>query len=275
MTCFMTPQLDYNSQEEFMTGELVFYLKQFREQDAEAGVSLDCQEGLKMTDKAAKDSEFFSSTGSGHRYSSAYIGSASSDGFSQISGLECYKDIRTVARIGSKYDPVLSYCTDITTVQEITADGFNHTFSQDLRIRALETALGYSNILLDMKNITCPNENSLYWEVLYEVFSSNINTYWNPFSGFDKTTLTESDKRVRQFLSLDFSDSRNGNIITLDMSERTDDAWFLLRTHGEAVKKITGGEYKSLESGAYLICAHEDTVTIEVESENLPSFKLP
>ena len=59
------------------------------------------------------------------------------------------------------------------------------------------------------------------------------------------------------------------------ISNRSGDVWFLLRTHSESVCGIVGGDYEKIEDGAYLICAHEDEVKIEVESDNKMGFELP
>ncbi len=275
MTCFMTPQLDYSYTDDEMSEDLPFYLKQFNEQEAEAGLSLDSLPGATLAEKADVDDGYFRNSGSAHKYGSVYIGENSPEEFIGVSSKGVYSDVRTVTGICRENDRVLSYCSDGITEQCITADGFTHTFSQDLKIRSLETALGYSNILLDMSKITAPKEGSQYWEVLFEVFSSNINTYWNPFLQFEKTTLAESDERVREFLSLDYGVSRSGDRIRIDVSGNESNAWFVLRTRSETVRSISGGEYQKIEDGAYLICAEENTVEVELRPSGTPGIKLP
>ncbi len=62
-------------------------------------------------------------------------------------------------------------------------------------------------------------------------FASNLLTYWNKFNCFTATTLSESDRRVRTFLNVDYTESREENVITLNTTKA--DSWFILRTHGE------------------------------------------
>lgn len=268
MTCFLAPQMDYTTQEELFPQDIVFYLKQFKEQGAEAGLSLDHLPGIDLREKIENDREFFKVSGSEYQYGAAYVNKEDADVLTELAREGVLDSVRTLTGLRESTDVLVSYYTDTILDQGVTADGFSYTYSQDLRTRSVETALGYSNILLDMKRVSWPEEDTIYWEVLYYIFSRNINTYWNPFSAFDKTTLSESDERVRAFLAMDYTDSRNGDIITVDISNRSGDVWFLLRTHSESICGITGGTYQQVEEGAYLICAQEDHLEIRVESDH-------
>ena len=105
------------------------------------------------------------------------------------------------------------------------------------------------------------------WQIMQKHFSSNLLTYWKNFTGFDSTTLSESNIRTRTFLNLDFSQSRKGNEITLKTSETG--SWFLLRTHGEKIAEIEGGTEKEIEAGVYLIQTQDTTVRIRVKTAGL------
>lgn len=275
MTCFLTPQMDYTTQETLLPEDIVFYLKQFKEQGTEAGLSLDYLPGIDLREKVERDQGFFESTGSEYKYGAAYIDEEDLDMLAELVQEGALDGIRTLTGIRENTDAILSYYTDTIVNQGVTADGLTHTYSQDLRVRAVETALGYSNVLLDMKHILWPEEDEPHWEVLYEAFSSNINTYWKPFSAFDKTTLSESDERVRAFLALDYTDSRNGDSIVIELSGRSGDVWFLLRTHSESICGMTGGTYQEVEEDAYLICAQEDRLEIRMEPGNQLIYYLP
>ena len=267
MTCFLAPRLDYTASGSQQTDDLTFYLRQFREQGAEAGLSLDHLPEVTLEEKLAADQEFFSSSNANsYSFSAAYVGNGGMEAFLAVDPQRILRDVRTVTGNWEDAD-LLFYCTDTIVAQSVTADGFFHTYSQDLRVRAIETALAYSNILLDMKRVSWPGEDEPHWEVLSERYSSNINTYWNPFDAFEKATVTKSDERVRAFLAMDYADSRNGDTITVDIGHRNGDVWFLLRTHSESVRSITGGTYQQVEQGVYLICAQEDHLEIRVESD--------
>lgn len=265
MTNFLTPRLDYSDQGYLPDDDLIFYLKQFREQDAEAGLSLDHLPGIDLKDKLAADQSFFTSSASAYSYGAAYVSGEELEAFLAAKSQGVLQNIRTITGVWEDSD-LLSYCTDTILAQGVTADGFTHTYLQDLRIKAIETALGYSNILLDMKRVSWPAEDDVHWEVLSDVFSSNIITYWKSFTAFEKTTLSESDARVRSFLAVDYRDTRQGNTIELEITNGGSGSWFLLRTHAEIIADISGGNYTQLEEDVYLIHALEKNLQIELEA---------
>ena len=208
MSCFLTPQLDYAGQQELYPGDLTFYLRQFREQGAEAGLSLSHLPGADLQKKVGLDPEFFEETGSAYEYGAAYVGSEDLDALAGLLDEPILEKVKTITGIREAGYPAISYYSENVLDQSVTADGFAHTYSQDLRVKALETALGYSNILIDMQHVSWPEEDEEHWEMLYEAFSSNINTYWKAFSDFTKTTISESDARARAFLAMNYVATR-------------------------------------------------------------------
>lgn len=269
MTCFLTPQLDYTGQPELFPGDLTFYLRQFREQGGEAGLSLGHLAGVDLQEKLGQDKRFFEETGSSYTYGAAFIDGGELENLSGVLNDPILQNVKTLTGFREDGYPVLSYFSDQILDQRATADGFNHTYSQDLRVRAVETALGYSNILLDMRHVSWPEEDEAHWERLYESFASNISTYWRSFSTFTKTTISESDARVRTFLTMDYVATRNGDTFSIDVL-RTDEhtaVWFLLRMHTDSIVDIDGGFYQQIEEDTYLICAEENHVEITVEED--------
>ena len=274
MTCFFAPQLDYTTTSDLLTDDLTFYLKQFREQNAEAGLSFDHLAGVSLEDKLIADQAFFNASNNAYSYGSAYVGSDEKDAFLTMKPLGITKNIRTITGVWEDED-VLSYCTDNIVAQGVTANGFTHPYQQDLRIRAIETSLAYSNILLDMKRISWPEEDDPHWEILSERFSSNINTYWNKFTVFDKTTLLESDERTRAFFALDYNDIRTEDTVTLGITRGVGDHWFILRTHDESIEDIVGGDYVEIEKDVYLIHTAEKNLQIELKERQNKQYYLP
>ena len=99
--------------------------------------------------------------------------------------------------------------------------------------------------------------------------ASNIKTYWSGYQGFEQTTLSESDYRVRTLLNLDYSHQREQNTIRLSIKQMEDTAYFLLRTHEEKIVAIKGGTFQKLEPDAYLINAQSPEVELVLESLSL------
>ena len=267
MTCFIQPQADYTDDVEPETGNLEFYLKQMKEQSAEAGISLEYQKLYKAEDKVTKDTEFFEKEGTNYRFGAAFAKEKDLKGILKDTDSGLLGDVGTLVCDYTEDQPVVSYYSDSVTLQTVTSDGMNYAYSDDIRMRSIQTALGYTNVMLDMYDIFWPQEKTDRWEVMQKRFSSNLLTYWKNFAGFDSTTLSESNARTRTFLNLDYSQSREDNEITLKTSEPG--SWFVLRLHYEEIDEVEGGTETKLEDNAYLIYAEVTTVKIQVKEPGL------
>ena len=267
MTCFIQPQADYTDDTEPKSGNLEFYLKQMKEQNAEAGISLEYQKLDKAEDKVTKDTEFFENEKINYRFGAAFAKEKDLKGILKDTDSGLLGDVGTLVCDYTENQPVVSYYSDSVTLQTVTSDGMNYAYSDDIRMRSIQTALGYTNVMLDMYDIFWPQEKTDRWEVMQKRFSSNLLTYWKNFRDFDSTTLSESNARIRTFLNLAYSQSREDNTITLQTSEAG--SWFILRTHGEEIDEIDGGSQTEIEADAYLICAEDTTVKIRLKEQEL------
>ena len=267
MTCFIQPQADYTDDIEPKSGNLEFYLKQMKEQSAEAGISLEYQKLDKAEDKVTKDTEFFENEKINYRFGAAFAKEKDLKGILKDTDSGLLGDVGTLVCDYTENQPVVSYYSDSVTLQTVTSDGMNYAYSDDIRMRSIQTTLGYTNVMLDMYDIFWPQEKTDRWEVMQKRFSSNLLTYWKNFRDFDSTTLSESNARIRTFLNLAYSQSREDNTITLQTSEAG--SWFILRTHGEEIDEIDGGSQTEIEADAYLICAEDTTVKIRLKEQEL------
>ena len=267
MTCFMQPQTNYEDGIEPTSRNLVFYLKQMKEQNAEAGLSLQYKNAESLRDKLNQDAEFFRKADSSYKYGAAYTEEKDLDTVKALMNTELMKNVSTLVCEYTEDEPVISYCTDSVTLQSVTSDGMNYTYSDDIRMRSIQSSLGYTNVMLNMQKIFWPERKKDRWQIMQKRFSSNLLTYWKNFTGFDSTTLSESNTRTRTFLNLDFSETRTDDEITLKTSESG--SWFILRTHGEEIEEIEGGTQKKLEDNVYLIQAQDTTVKIQVKTAGL------
>ena len=264
MSCFMQPQTNYEDGIEPTSRDLVFYLKQMKEQNAEVGLSMQYKNAESLRDKLNQDAEFFRKADSSYKYGAAYIEEKDLDTVKALMNTELMKNVSTLVCEYTEDEPVISYCTDSVTLQSVTSDGMNYTYSDDIRMRSIQSSLGYTNVMLNMQKIFWPERKKDRWQIMQKRFSSNLLTYWKNFTGFDSTTLSESNTRTRTFLNLDFSETRTDDEIILKTSESG--SWFILRTHGEEIEEIEGGTQKKLEDNVYLIQAQDTTVKIQVKT---------
>lgn len=251
-TCFFMAQYDYGDEEEPSGEDIVFFLQQLKEIDGEAGQTLEYRGNVTLKEKLVRDEAFWEQNAVSYRFSAFYAGEKLEDEENTALTDGSLPDVRTVVNSYQEGDKLLSYYNDRITVQCLTGDASRYTYSRDLQKRSLETSLGYSNLLLDMKPALWPQSKEEQWENYFDEISSNVGTYWLGKDRFDSTTLTESDSRVRNFLNLRYDQSRQGNILTVNV-EGVQEAWFLLRTHGENIEEMQGGEYRRLEDNAFLI----------------------
>ncbi len=267
MTCFIQPQADYEDGIEPNARNLKFYLQQMKEQNAEAGISLQYQNKASLEEKVNEDADFFQKENSSYIYGAAFTESRNVDSVLQLEDTDLLRNVSTLVCEYTEEEPVVSYCSDSVTLQSVTSDGMSYTYSDDIRMRSIQSALGYTNVMLNMYDIFWPQKDTDRWEVMQKRFSSNLLTYWKDFSSFASTTLSESNTRTRTFLNLDYSEKKEENKIILKTSEPG--SWFILRTHGEEIADIQGGSQTKLEDGAYLICAEDTTVEIELEEPEI------
>ncbi len=263
-TCFLAARYRYGDGAEPSGAMVSFYLQQFKEFSTEAGLSLECRDGIDLEEKLSWDGRFYDSLEEQYAYSAVYAGEESLPELGELlEGRGFLEDVRTIA-VGRGDAPIVSYYNDDITLQSATADAAFHSYGDDLWVRSVETALGYSNVLLDMYPVIWPRDEEDRWEKVSEKTSSNLNTYWKPFEVFEKTTLSESDARVRSFLNLDYEDRREEDTVYLEMSG-AEEGWFILRTHGESIEQITGAEYLEIETDAYLLHVFQKEAEIRLQ----------
>ena len=263
LTCMMTPQFSYSDKQSPDGTNVSYYLKLLNEQKAEAGISGVTNEDLNVNQKLSMDQSFWKTYAPDYQFLSLYV----KDALQMREALqENDTQVKTVA-VGesSQSSPAFGYVGENLTFQYATDQGVKHTFLQDFQLRCRETAVGYSNIILDLYRVTYPQSKADSWQILSKKISSNVATYWKPFVSFDHTTLSESDMRIRRFLALDDQVERDGKEISLTIHHFEKEAFFLLRLHGEKVVSVTGGSASQIEDGSYLITAKKEKVSIMVE----------
>ena len=265
MTCFFALRSNYTEGSSFLPKMLTFYQKQFKEQGAEAGISLQYRNAESVQKKLECDAADLSSNMYQYR---AYYGdknqildvlqSDAADLAGEADTFVCSYD-RAIAPV--------SYCADTRTLQNVTSDGVSHTYREDLRMRSIESALGYTNVMVDLQKILWPENETDQWEKVQEKFAGNLATYWKPYRAFTATTASESDGRIRTFLNLRYAHREVKDGILLQISEPQ--SWFLLRVSGKQITDVSGGSWQELEEGVYLIQAESSAVKIVLKSSSL------
>ena len=132
--------------------------------------------------------------------------------------------------------------------------------------------MGYSNVLLDMKHVFWPEEGEETWSRFSRKVSANLYTYWKKFQKFQDTTASVCDRKIRDFLALDYNYERKENIIHLALKNTEGNISFILRLQGEEIADVSGGIYVELEEDVYILRTTAQNVEIQLKNKSLISY---
>ena len=271
ITSFISVKQNDSTKTAPKTDGLIDYLKYFNEESAEAGVSLGRINSSDIRASVKDEKAQLDKLNLDYMFAAGYVRNENKDKLESLFGsngnIDYFGDIRTVVGEYAENERIFYWLTDKITYQNVTTDAYKHSYRDNLRLKSVETGLGYSNVQADIYRILNPENEKDQWENLADKMAANIDTYWKPFSAFDKTTVSQSDERVRNFLNGKVTSSKNGNTVTVKTENYEGEAYLLFRTHGEELYEMTGGSFKKIEDNAYLLTLTEDTAKISLKSE--------
>lgn len=276
ITCMMAPQYDYRDKNEPDEEQLRYYLKMFHEQAVETGLSAANVSELAMSEKLALDQAFMQEAAGAYDFTSFYAGGMTEKEMEEALRMRILGSVMTVVADYEEEDAeVIKFLTEDVTKQSTLGEGLAYTYKGDLLMKSAATALGYSNISFDMTRVAYPDSLEDSWENLSRDYAKTVDSFGPAFDGFDGTTATECDVRIRRFLALDYTDSRTGSVIRLETEGGGGPVWFILRTHNESVESVEGGSFKKLEDGAYLIEVEDREAVIRMEPADERYYVMP
>ena len=277
ITSYLSVKQRDESKKEPSKNDLIDYLKYFNEESAEAGVSLGRMDSSDIRTSVADESDTLKSWDMDYVFAGGYIRKENKDKLSSLidgnGQMKYFQDIRTVVGEYEKDQQILSWLTDKITLQNATTDAYRYSYKDSLWLKSLETSLGYSNIQVDIYRVLWPESKADQWEKVAEKMAANIDTYWKPFAVFDKTMISQSDNRVRNFLNGSAESTRDGNQIDIQTKYFTGDAYLLLRTHGEKLEAMTGGSWKQVEEDTYLLQLTSEEASVTLKPKTKPYYK--
>ena len=277
ITSFVSVKQSDQSKKQPNQEDLIDYLKYFNEESAEAGISLGRMGSQDIWKSVEDEKGTLESWDLDYIFATGYARKENKDKIPTLidknGKMEYFRDIRTVVGEYEEEEPVLAWMTDQITLQNTTTNAYKHSYKDNLKLKSMETALGYSNIQVDMYRILWPESREDEWQSVAEKMAANIDTYWKPFAVFEKTTISQSDSRVRNFLNESVESTRHGNQILIQTKDFTGDAYLLLRTHGETPEEMTGGTWKQIEEETYLLHLTEENASVTLKSELEPYYK--
>lgn len=262
ITLLAAPQLDYDDGNDPDSTLFPRYMALVNEEHGEIGASMGRVSETSLENKLSEDESFYREGAEGYTILSMYA-----DDLDEVMAApweKYFPDLRTIATAPDSAEPPIDYVNRNVTLQRATAIGREHPYSANLAIMGYETALGYSNIVLDMKAVSYPESEEDHWQNLTRVISQNICTYWREFEIFSQTTLAESDARVRKFLALDYRTELKRNQIVLYTNDFEGSVWFLVKINNGEPGEVQGGTLQEIGDGYYLLEAVETEVVINL-----------
>lgn len=273
ITSFVSVKQREDTKAEPKIGGLIDYLKYFNEESSEAGISLGRIGSTDIRHSVKNEKTELDKLKLNYTFTGGYVREENKDKLKHLINLkgelDYFGDVQTVVGEYAEGERILYWLTDRLTCQNATTDAYRHSYKDSLILKSVETSLGYSGVRVDIYRILNPGSEKDQWQNLADKMAANIDTYWKPFSAFDKTTVSQSDKRVRNFLNGRVKSSKSGNKITVRTENFEGEAYLLLRTHGEMIADMTGGSYKKVERNAYLLTlmSEEAVITLKPETE--------
>lgn len=255
---------------------LIDYLKYFNEETTEAGVSLGRINSNDIRSSVKSEKKELEKLNLNYLFASGFVRQENRNSLSDLinsdGNLDYFKDICTVVCEYDSEEKILYWLTDKITCQTATTDAYKHSYLDSLRLKSIETALGYSGVQVDIYRVLNPNTEKDQWQNLADKMAANIDTYWKPFSAFDKTTVSQSDVRVRNFLNGNVTSVRNKDVVSVNTDNFEGSTYLLLRTHCEEISEMTGGSYKQVEEDTYLLTLTKDSAKITLKSKIDPYY---
>lgn len=266
LSCMMSPQYDYEDGEFPDTEQFIRYMKLLNEQGAETGLSGTCMSDTPIEKKIARDYEFMQEALPTYYFTSFFAGDLKQEEVLDVLQEDLLQSVRTVVEQTTEEKEVIGYLSDYVTRQSAIVDGLEDSVRHDFRFRCLETALGYTSVLVDMGRIVYPEDDTDEWVFSSNTLRQNMQDYRIGEQGFEAVTVSECDVRIRNFLALDYTEKREFNSIYLERNDDRSPVWFVLRTDRERIESMEGGSWQKLEDDAWLVRMDDQKAVITLRT---------
>ena len=266
VSAYIMPEYDYSDQNNPVMWEISYYLQKLGEVNAEACYSTEHNDTVTLEDKLGKDLQAFQEVPD-YRICAVYATLEELEAVdTQIAG--AFPDVRTISTPYTPDSTLISFLPSGRTRQVGTAEVTKFTYTSDLEQIGAETALGYANIQMDLKKVIWPQDEEDYWEKASKRYFSVADTYWKNYSAFTNTTATLADQRARNLLALSYTEEENddGDIV-LHVEGFSGEAPFIFRIHGRSIVEMSGGTFKEIEKGAWLLTVTDENAVIKLSEK--------
>lgn len=265
---FAAPQLDYQNNAASKEDYLVFYLEEIEKLSGGLGLSLGQVSGVDIKDMLKKNELFFRKFLPDYHFTALYTAGFREGEVESVLNSAFLHDINLVMSDYKEGDNLLGFLNADVLSVKYTLDGYRHETMDDLRMNAIENALGMCNMGVDIKRVLYPQNLSDEWNELSLKWSKG-STYFNDYSMMDMVSVYEMENRVRRFLALDYTWDYNAEDVEIHIDHFEKEAYFIFNTSNKQIDSVENGTAKKISDTFYLIKAQRKEVRLHMSEKNL------
>jgi hypothetical protein len=267
-TFMAAPQINYSDNNLVSVREMDYFFRLFSEISSEAGLTTTRDDATSIDEKLTADAGIFSNYLSNYKYTSII---ARKDELENVlsSKNSLIDDVNTIVTDSQDYGgtKLFSYVNDNVINVECPVTSDKYTYSDDFRQRCFQTALAYTNIEFNMTGVCNPDDEKELWNEEIKSKSTALTSYMKNSKMFTKCSISQADKRIREFMAADYSYKQNSSYVSLDITGAQETARFIVRLRTGEVENVSGAVCTKVEKGVYLITAQSKHVEMTIKTE--------
>ena len=267
-TFMAAPQINYSDNNLVSVREMDYFFRLFSEISSEAGLTTTRDDATSIDEKLTADAGIFSNYLSNYKFTSII---ARKDELENVlsSKNSLIEDVNTIVTDSQDYGgtKLFSYVNDNVINVECPVTSDKYTYSDDFRQRCFQTALAYTNIEFNMTGVCNPDDEKELWNEEIKSKSTALTSYMKNSKMFTKCSISQADKRIREFMAADYSYKQNSSYVSLDITGAQDTARFIVRLRTGEVENVSGAVCTKVEKGVYLITAQSKHVEMTIKTE--------
>lgn len=271
MTVTAAPRLDYDGQGEINENLMDFYYEQVTKETGEIGLSGYQVSDVPLREKLKEDLELYKEMLPDYEIRTFQAGGLEEEDYERLVGEgHLLSDVDTVLTDydGDSVDSFFTYLDNGVLQLPVYMDSRVMEDEDDFRSRCLQTAYGYYGTAVDTSKVIYPESDDDSWNIISNDWSKNYRPYRTPFEVFEKTTATEADRRVRNYLALEYEAQIGEDRIEITADSPDGASYYVVRIHGKEIGEVTGGTCEEIEKGWYLVTVEDESVQITLEQTN-------
>lgn len=267
-TFMAAPQINYSDNNLVSVREMDYFFRLFSEISSEAGLTTTRDDATSIDEKLTADAGIFSNYLSNYKFTSII---ARKDELENVlsSKNSLIDDVNTIITDSQDYSgtKLFSYVNDNVINVECPVTSDKYTYSDDFRQRCFQTALAYTNIEFNMTGVCNPDDEKELWNEEIKSKSTALTSYMKNAKMFTKCSISQADKRIREFMAADYSYKQNSSYVSLDITGAQDTTRFIVRLRTGDVENVSGAVCTKVEKGVYLITAQSKHVEMTIKTE--------